>query len=344
MRTYLLRRLITMIPMFFLMTGVYFAIQNFLPGGPVEEALARIRGADGGGRGGGGTTMSVDDIDQIRKELERQYDLDKPIPVRYWIWVNKIVRLDFGDSTATRRPAIETIAERIPISLGFGLPGFFLTYLVCITLGVGKALKDGSTFDVGSSFLLFVAYSIPPLVVSVIFLLIFCTDRFLPGGALFPLGGAYSDNYPDLSAWGKFKDYVWHMFLPVCASLIGAFTLLTILMKNSLLDVLHSDYVRTARAKGLSERVVVFKHALRNAILPLMVGIGGILSAFVAGSIIIESVFGLPGMGLLLIESLQSRDYSVLMGVAVIQSLVIMFGQVLSDVAYVLVDPRIDFK
>ncbi len=344
MRTYLLRRFLTMIPMFFLMTGVYFGIQNFLPGGPVEEAMARIRGADGGGGRGGTSQMSAEDIDQIRKELERQYNLDKPIPVRYWIWVNKIVRMDFGDSTATRRPAIETIVERIPISLGFGIPGFILTYLVCITLGVAKALKDGSTFDVGSSFLLFVAYSIPPLVVSVILLLLFCTDRFLPGGALFPLSGAYSDNYPDLSTWGKIKDYVWHMFLPVCASLVGGFTLLTILMKNSLLDVLHSDYVRTARAKGLSERMVVFKHALRNAILPLMVGIGGILSAFIAGSINIESVFGLPGMGLLLIESLQSRDYSVLMGVAVIQSLVIMFGQVISDVAYVLVDPRIDFK
>lgn len=334
-----------MIPMFFLMTGVYFTIQNFLPGGPVEEALARIRGADGGGGSArGGSTMSAEDIQQLRQELNRQYGLDKPLPVRYWIWVNKIVRLDFGDSTATRRPAIETIAERIPISLGFGIPGFFLTYLVCITLGVAKGLKDGSPFDVGSSFLLFVAYSIPPLVISVILLLVFCTDRILPGGGIFPLGGAYSDNFADLSMWGKFKDYVWHMFLPVCASLIGGFTLLTILMKNSLLDVLHSDYVRTARAKGLSERAVVFKHALRNAILPLMVGIGGILSAFIAGSIIIESVFGIPGMGLLLIESLQSRDYSVLMGVAVIQSLIIMFGQVISDVAYVLVDPRIDFK
>lgn len=343
MRTYFIRRLITMIPMFFLMTGVYFAIQNYLPGGPVKEALARLRGADMGG-GGSSRAMSPEDFARVEAELKRQYGLDKPPLTRYWLWLGKIVKFDFGDSTATRRPALETIVERIPISLGFGIPGFFLTYVVCILLGVAKALKDGSSFDVGSSFLLFVAYSIPPLVISVILLLVFCTDRFLPGGAIFPLGGAYSDDFDSFTTWRKFKDFVWHMFLPVCASLIGGFTLLTMLMKNSLLDVMQSDYIRTARAKGLSERSVVFKHALRNAILPMMVGIGGFLSVFVAGSVILESVFGLPGMGLLFIESLNSRDYNVLMGVAVIESIIIMVGQVVSDVAYVLVDPRIDFK
>lgn len=343
MRTYLIRRFLMMIPMFFLMTGVYFAIQNYLPGGPVQEAIARLRGADNGGPAGG-RVLSPEDIARVKADLERQYGLDKPIPVRYVLWIGKIARLDFGDSSATRRPAIDTILERVPISLGFGIPGFFFTYVVCILLGVTKGLRDGSIFDVSSSFFLFVAYSIPPLVISVILLLLFCTDRFLPGGAIFPLGGAYSDNFEMLTSWEKIKDFVWHMFLPVCASLIGGFTSLTILMKNSLLDVLHADYIRTARAKGLSERVVVFKHALRNAILPMMVGLGGVLSVFVAGSIIIESVFGLPGMGLLLIESLNSRDYNVLMGVAVIQSLVIMFGQLISDVAYVMVDPRIDFK
>lgn len=333
-----------MIPMFFLMTGVYFAIQNYLPGGPVQEALARLRGADMGGGSGRGEVLTAEDIAKIKADLERQYGLDKPIPVRYAIWVKNIVQFKFGDSMTTRRPAIDTIVERVPISLGFGIPGFILTYSICIVLGVYKALKDGSGFDVVSSFLLFVAYSIPPLVISVIALLALGTDRYLPFGALFPLGGAYSDGFEAMSWWGKLKDFSWHMFLPVVASLVSSFTFLTILMKNSLLDVLHADYIRTARAKGLSERVVVFKHALRNAVLPLLVGIGGILSVFVAGSIVIESVFGLPGMGMLLIESLNSRDYNVLMGVAVIQSMVIMFGQLISDVAYVLVDPRIDFR
>lgn len=343
MGIYFLRRILTMVPMFFLMTGIYFVVQNYLPGGPVQEALARIRGADSGG-GGSGQVMTAENIEALTRDLERQYGLDKPIPVRYGIWLRKIVQLDFGDSTATRRSAFDTLLERIPISLGFGIPGFFLTYFVCIILGVAKGLRDGSRFDVVSSLILFIAYSIPALVISVVLLLVFCTDRILPGGAIFPLGGAYSDSVIALGPWDKIKDYSWHMFLPVLASLVGNFTLLTMLMKNSLLDVLHSDYVRTARAKGLSENVVVFKHALRNAILPLMVGIGGVLSAFVAGSIVIESVFNLPGMGLLLIESLQARDYNVLMAVCVVQSLIIMFGQLISDIAYVLVDPRIDFK
>jgi microcin C transport system permease protein len=340
MTGYLLRRLATMIPMFFLMTGVYFAVQNYLPGGPVQEILSRIQ--FGGGEGTG-RTMSVEDVAKLKAELEKQYGLDQPVPVRYWNWLKKVAVLDFGDSTATREPAMKTILERIPISLGFGIPGFFLTYLVCIALGMAKALRDGSGFDVGSSVLLFIAYSIPALVVSVVLLLVFCTDRYLPGGAWFPLGGARSDDWDSLALSGKILDYLKHMALPVSASLLGGFTFLTMLMKNSLLDVLGSEFIRTARAKGLTEGRVVWKHALRNAILPLMVGLGGFLSAFVAGSIVIESVFGLPGMGRLMIEALQSRDYNVLMGVAVIQSAIVMVGQLLSDVAYVLVDPRIDF-
>jgi microcin C transport system permease protein len=341
MFSYLVRRLLTMIPMFFLMTAVYFAVQNYLPGGPVQEVLSKIQ--YGGGEGSG-RTMNIEDIAKLKAELEKQYGLDKPVPVRYWNWLKKIMVLDFGDSTATREPAIKTIAERVPISIGFGVPGFFLTYIVCIFLGMVKALHDGSRMDLFSSIMLFIAYSIPALVVSVVFLLVFCTDRVLPGGAIFPLGGARSDDWDSFTFTQQVVDYCKHMFLPVTASLLGGFTFLTMMMKNSLLDVLSSDFIRTARAKGLKESKVIYKHALRNAILPLMVGIGGFLSAFVAGSIVIESVFGLPGMGRLMIESLNSRDYNVLMGVAVIQSGVVMFGQLLSDIAYVMVDPRIDFN
>ena len=341
MLSYLVRRLLTMIPMVFLMTAVYFAVQNYLPGGPVQEVLSKIQ--YGGGEGSG-RTMNIEDVAKLKAELEKQYGLDKPVPVRYWNWLKKIMVLDFGDSTTTREPAIKTIAERVPISVGFGVPGFFLTYIVCIFLGMVKALKDGSKVDIFSSIMLFIAYSIPALVVSVVFLLVFCTDRILPGGALFPLGGARSDDWDTFTFAQQVVDYCKHMFLPVTASLLGGFTFLTMMMKNSLLDVLSSDFIRTARAKGLKESKVIYKHALRNAILPLMVGIGGFLSAFVAGSIVIESVFGLPGMGRLMIESLTSRDYNVLMGVAVIQSGVVMFGQLLSDIAYVLVDPRIDFN
>lgn len=329
-----------MIPMFFLMTGVYFCVQNYLPGGPVQEVLNRIQfgGSDGGGR-----TMSVGDLSKLRAELEHQYGLDQPVPVRYWKWLKKIAVFDFGDSTVSREPAWNTIEERIPVSLGFAIPGFFLTYLVCILLGIAKALKDGSRFDTSTSVVLFVAYSIPALVVSVVLLLVFCTDRILPHGAWFPLGGVRSDHWDELSQFAKLKDYANHLFLPVLASLIGGFTYLTLMMKNSLLDVLSLDFIRTARAKGLSESRVIYKHALRNAILPMVVGLGAFLSTFVAGSIVIETVFGLPGMGRLFIEALNSRDYNVLMAVAVIQSLVVMLGQLLSDIAYALVDPRIDF-
>jgi len=344
MRNYVIKRLLAMIPMFFIMTGVFFALQTYLPGGPVEEALARIRGADGGGGGRTERSMSVDDIEKLRGELMKQYGLDKPVHIRYFNWVKSVATFDFGDSIVTRQPAIDTIVSRFPVSLGFGIPGFFLTYLICIPLGIIKALRDGSSFDVISSVVLFILYSIPSLVASVLLLLILCTDRVLPGGAIFPLGGLMSDDFYSMSTLQQAWDYIKHMFLPVCASLIGGFTVTSLLMKNSMLDVIRSDYIRTARAKGVAEKYVIYKHALRNSVLPLMVGIGGFLSSFVAGSIVIEQVFGLPGMGRLFLDSISARDFSVMMGVAVILSLSIMVGQLISDFAYVLIDPRIDFK
>lgn len=342
MRTYLTKRLLAMVPMFFLMTGVFFFVQNSLPGGPVEEAISRLRGMGEGGSGGNKEGRSSEDMAKLRAELEKQFGLDKPVYVRYFNWVKEVATLDFGESLTTRRPAMETIISRFPVSLGFGIPGFFLTYLICIPLGVAKALRDGSGFDTLTSVMLFIAYSIPTLVLAVVLLLFFCTDRVLPQ-AIFPLGGLKSDNFADLNFLERGWDYVWHMFLPVCASMLGGFTVMTLLMKNSLLDVIRSDYVRTARAKGVSERMVVFKHALRNAVLPLMVGIGSFLSSFVAGSIVIEAVFGLPGMGLLFLDAIGARDFSVMMGVVVLMSMSIMVGQLFSDVAYVLIDPRIDF-
>lgn len=340
MRNYFIRRFIAIIPMFFLMTATYFCIQNYLPGGPVQEALARITGMGGEG----GRVLNAEDIQQLRHDLEVQYGLDKPVVTRYFIWLKNVLKLNFGDSITTRSPAIDQIIERLPISLSFGIPGFVLTYLICIPLGVLMALKDGSKFDLITSFLLFIFYSIPVLVFSVIFLLVFCTDRVLPHGALFPLGGWRSDNYETLTSFGKFFDVAHHLFLPVLASLFGNFTILALLQKNSMLEVIRSDYIRTARSKGLSENVVIFKHALRNALLPLLVGFGTILGAFLGGSIIIEPIFGIPGIGVLSLQSLAARDFNVIMAIVFLQSAAILFGQILSDVTYVLVDPRIEFK
>lgn len=344
MRNYFIRRFIAIIPMFFLMTAAYFCIQNYLPGGPVQETLARIRGMGGEGGSAKSTSMGAEDIKKLTHELEVQYGLDKPALTRYFIWLKNILMLNFGDSITTRTPAIDQIIERLPISLSFGIPGFFLSYLVSIPLGVMMALKDGTKFDSISSFILFLTYSIPVLVFSVIFLLIFCTDRFLPFGAIFPLGGWRADNYEELSFLGKSFDLFKHMFLPVLASVIGNFTIFAMLQKNSMLEVIRSDYIRTARAKGLSETLVVFKHGLRNALLPLMVGFGAVLGTFLGGSIIIEPIFGLPGIGVLSLQSLSSRDFNVVMAIVVLQSLAILLGQILSDITYVLVDPRIEYK
>ncbi|WGL60671.1 ABC transporter permease [Pigmentibacter sp. JX0631] len=344
MQKYFIRRFLAIIPMFFLMTFTYFCIQNYLPGGPVQEALARIRGLGGEGGGTKSGNLGPEEIKKLTKELEIQYGLDKPVLTRYGIWIKNILTLNFGDSITTREPAMQQIIERLPISLSFGIPGFFLTYFIAIPLGVLMALKDGSKFDSLSTFLLFISYSIPTLVFAVIFLLIFCTDRFLPFGAIFPLGGWHSDNYDELSLFGKFFDLCKHMFLPVLASVIGNFTIFAILQKNSMLEVIRSDYIRTARAKGLSENIVIFKHALRNALLPLLVGFGAILGSFLGGSIIIEPIFGLPGLGTLSLQSLASRDFNVVMAIVVLQSLAILFGQILNDVVYFLIDPRIEYS
>ena len=326
--------------MFFVITCLYFVLQNYMPGGPVQDALARIQGM--GGAGGVGFQTEAD-IDLLRQDLERQYGLDKPVFIRYFIWLKNILLLDFGESIATRQPAIHQIYERLPVSLSFGVPGFFLMYLVCIPLGIMMALKDGKRFDIISSFVLFVLYSIPTLVLALLFLYVFCTDRVLPMGAIFPLGGLYSDNFEEFSYFGKLVDLSKHLFLPILASIIGNFTILSLLQKNTMLDVVRSDYIRTARAKGLFEKVVIFKHALRNALIPIMVGFGGILSTFLGGSIIIEQIFGIPGIGLLTLQSLEARDFNVVMALVVLQSFAIMFGQLLSDMIYGLVDPRIRF-
>lgn len=344
MKKYFVRRFIAIIPMFFLMTFTYFCIQNYLPGGPVQEALARIRGLGGESGSSKFSDMGPEEIKKLTHELEVQYGLDKPAVTRYFIWLKNIMTLQFGDSTATREPAIQQIIERLPISLSFGIPGFFLTYLIAIPLGVLMAIKDGSKFDSLSTAVLFVAYSIPAMVFAVIFLLLFCTDRILPFGAIFPLGGWRSDNFTDLSAVGKIFDVAKHMFLPVLASIIGNFTVFAILQKNSMLEVIRSDYIRTARAKGLGENRVIFKHALRNALLPLLVGFGAVLGTFLGGSIIIEPIFGLPGLGTLSLQALASRDYNVIMAIVVLQSLAILFGQILNDFVYYLVDPRIVYK
>ncbi len=342
MFVYLIRRILLMIPTFLGITVVTFVLINLAPGSPIEQKLQQIRfGAASGGGGGGGANTRGDTAvnEEVIEALKKQYGFDKPMHVRYLIWLKNLSRLDFGESFTYQEPVIDVIASKLPVSMQFGITSLILTYLVCIPLGVRKAIKAGSGFDRISTILLNVTYSIPPLVLGIFLIVIFA-------GKLnwFPIGGIQSDDYESFTMMGKVWDRVMHFVLPLFCYVIGGFTELSILMRNSMLDVIKSDFVRTARAKGLSENIVNFKHALRNALIPIATGLGGFLGAFLAGSLIIEQMFNLDGIGLLGYQSVLARDYNVIMGITFISSLLLMTGRVLSDVIYMLVDPRIDFK
>ena len=273
--------------------------------------------------------------------LKKQYGFDKPIHIRYLIWLKNIARLDFGESFTYEEPVLNVITSKFPVSLQFGVVSLILSYLVCISLGVLKAIRHNSTFDFVTSFFLIALYSIPGFMLAILLIVYFAGGSFL---SWFPIGELYSDNYFDLSLWGKIVDRVHHFILPLICYMIGSFTVLTMLMKNSLLDEIKKDYIRTARAKGLSEKIVYLKHALRNALIPIVTGLGGFLSIFFAGSLLLESIFQLDGIGLLSFKSILQRDYNVIMGLLFIESVLLLLGNLLSDIAYIMVDPRINFE
>lgn len=336
---YTLQRLFWMMPTLFGITLVCFLMVNLAPGGPVEQALSRIRFAASSGGGGGDSGMGVST--EVLDALKKQYGFDKPLHTRYFIWLKNIVTLDFGESFSYKRPVIEVIIDKLPVSLQFGLASLLLIYCISIPLGIGKAVRDGSHFDLWSSVSLMVAYSIPPLILGVLL------RTYLSGGAfldILPLGELYSDGYQSLSFFGKIGDRIHHFILPLVCYVASGFTVVSFMMKNSLMEEIRMDYVRTARAKGLDEHTVIYKHALRNALIPILTGLGSFLTVFFAGSIIIEQVFNLDGMGLLSYKSILSRDYNVIMALIFIQSVLAMLGRLISDVTYVLVDPRIDFQ
>jgi microcin C transport system permease protein len=236
---------------------------------------------------------------------------------------------------------MDVILSKFPVSLQFGVASLILTYLVCIPLGMAKAVRAGSVFDWLSGFLLYVAYSIPPLVLGIFLIVFFAGGRYFNW---FPIGMLYSDQYDSLSLGGKIWDRIHHFILPLTCYMIGGFTELSMLMRNSMLEVVKQDYVRTARAKGLDEKVVLYKHAMRNALIPIATGLGGFFSVFLAGSLIVETIFQLDGIGLLSYKSILARDYNVIMGLIFLSSVILMLGRLFSDIVYVMIDPRIDFK
>ena len=345
---YFLKRILLIIPTFLAITILCFGLTQFVPGGPIEQHMMAMRGLDGGA-GATPTTTSVGTTanepisDTIRQELIEYYGFDKPIHVRYKKWlIDDCLGMNMHSYKFTDKTAWQLICERIPVSLWFGITGFVLSYLICIPLGIAKALRHGTAFDLASSVIVFIGYAIPAFAFGMLLKLIFCgtVDTMFD---ILPLGGFESDNAASLTGFALIKDRAAHMFLPVLCYIIGSFAVLTILMKNSLLDQLSSDYIRTVPSKGATRRYAVWKHALRNALIPIATGFGGILTIMFAGSVVIEKVFEIPGMGLLSLEAIETRDYPVFMGILSLTSILGLLGQVLSDLCYVIIDPRIKF-
>lgn len=345
MLKYFLRRLAILIPTLLGVTIIVFAIINMAPGGPIEQKIQQLRfgggdgGADHSGTSSRGSTQGVSN--EIMEALKKQYGFDKPMHERYLLWLKNIGTLNFGESFTYEEPVIDVIVSKFPVSLQFGIISLLLSYLISIPLGIFKAIRHGSFFDVSSSFVLFVFYSIPSFMLAILLIVTLAGGSFLE---IFPIGGVQSEMFDELSGWEQFLDRVHHFTLPLICYTIGSFTSLTILMKNSLIEEIKKDYIRTARAKGLDEKVVYMKHALRNALIPIVTGLGGFLSVFFAGSLLLETIFQLDGIGLLSYKSILSRDYNVIMGLVFIQSALFLLGNIISDFAYVLVDPRIDFQ
>jgi microcin C transport system permease protein len=343
---YLARRLLLAVPTFLGITLVCFSLTRFLPGGPVEMRLARLRGVDvqaAGSQTRASEAGSAYVTEAYRRQLREQFGFDRPLLVQYWDWlVEKRMGLALPSYDYPGKTAGALILSRVPVSLGFGLASFLLTYLVCIPLGIAKALRHRQAFDAVSSVVVFVAYAIPSFALASCLKLLLCgtSDAFLD---LFPLGGLASDFDVEVGLLARWADRAWHMVLPVACYVAGSFAMLTLLMKNSLLDQIAADYVRTAIAKGATRRRAIWAHALRNALVPVATGFGSVLSLLFAGSIVIETIFEIPGMGRLSWEALVGRDYAVFLALLALTAVFQLAGNLLSDALYLLIDPRIDF-
>lgn len=294
-----------------------------------------------GGVSGGAQALTVSLPQDAIDEIRRFYGFDKPVHVRYGQWLWNVIRLDLGNSYIYQEPVWDVIKSRFPVSIFLGLTGFLLSYVICIPLGVMKAVRHGTRFDVVSSIVVFLGYSVPGWALGTALLVLFGGGSFW---SLFPLGGFRPYNWEFLSFGQKIVAQLHHMFLPVFCYMVGSFATLTILTKNSLMENLGQDYIRTAFAKGLNEHRVIFVHALRNSLIPLATGLGHVFGLVLAGSFLIEKVFNIDGMGYLGYTSILQRDYPVALGILVISSLLMLFGNILSDVIYTAADPRIRFK
>ena len=367
MAAYLLKRILLIFPTMLGIMLVSFIVIQFAPGGPVERVIAQLSGTDVsitsriGGGGGDGLSSAAPQAGQgsadsaaskyrgaqgldpeFIKSLEKQFGFDKPAHERFFLMMWNYLRFDFGDSYFRDIPVIDLIAEKLPVSISLGLWMTLLTYLISIPLGIRKAVRDGEPFDVWTSGVLVVGYAMPGFLVAVLLLVVFAGSSFFQW---FPSRGLFSENWEELSTWGKIVDYFWHLTLPIIAMSLGAFTTMAFLTKNSFLDEIRKQYVLTARAKGLNERQVLYGHVFRNAMLLIIAGFpGAFISAFFSGSLLIETIFSLDGLGLLAFESIDKRDYPVVFATLYIFALLGLVVNLVSDFVYTLVDPRIDFE
>ncbi len=368
MATYLIKRLLLIIPTLFGIMLFSFVIIQFAPGGPVERMISELSGnassfAQRMG-GGGGEMLGQGSAGQIGQgtadavsskyrgaqgldpafiaSLEKQFGFDKPAHERFIMMMKNYLTFDFGKSYFRDISVLQLIKEKLPVSISLGLWMTIITYLISIPLGIRKAVNDGTKFDTYTSAVLVVGYAIPGFLFAVLLLILFAGSSFFQW---FPSRGLFSDNWDELSWWGKIVDYFWHMTLPLIAMAIGSFTTMTFLTKNSFLDEIRKQYVVAARAKGLNENQVLYGHVFRNAMLLIIAGFpAAFISAFFTGALLIETIFSLDGLGLLSMESIEKRDYPVVFASLYIFSLVGLVVGILSDFMYTLVDPRIDFE
>jgi len=341
MFAYILKRCLLMIPTLFGVLLLTFAVTQFVPGGPVEQYMAEAKaGAGGGTEGGGLSYRGGQGVDPKRVEqIKALYGFDKPAPERFYLMLKQFLSFDLGKSFFQNKDVWQLIKEKLPVSISLGLWTFFISYLVAVPLGVAKAVRAGSRFDFVTTLLVLVGYAIPGFVLGVALLVIF-------GGQLqwFPLRGLTSSNWETLSWSARITDYLWHITLPVTAMVLGSFAVTAMLTKNSFLEEIRKQYVLTARAKGLGERQVLWKHVFRNALIPLITGFpAAFISSFYTGALLIETLFSLDGMGLLSYESIIRRDYPVVLGTLYLFTLIGLVTKLISDLSYVLVDPRVRF-
>lgn len=355
MKHYILRRLLLMVPTLFGILLINFVLIQTAPGGPVERMMAQLQGLNSAhGLGGGNSDFTAANNSsslyrgarglppEVVERIQVLYGFDKPAYQRFLQMLGNYLRFDFGDSYFRGRPVLTLILEKIPVSLSLGLWSTLLIYLISIPLGIHKARHHGSRLDVVSSVAIVIAYAIPGFLFAVLLVVLFSGGSYF---SWFPLRGLTSDNFASLSWWGKIIDYLWHITLPTLATVIGGFATLTLLSKNSFLDEIHKQYVITARAKGLTEQSILYRHVFRNAMLIIIAGFpAAFIAMFFTSSLLIEFIFSLDGLGLLGFDAIINRDYPVIFGSLYLFSLIGLLLKLVSDISYSWVDPRISFE